>query len=121
MPQADPVSTGNALSSWITDNGVATVLLFTVLLVGTLAVWKLASWSAVAIFIPLRDRFFSHMDDLKTHLERSDVTMTEFQGTLKSVESTLVGLNQTAIKLANSHDSLHAKVDEIGKQKCKTL
>ena len=118
MPQ-DPVATGNAVSSWITDNGVATVLLFAVLLVGSLALWKFASWSAGAIWIPIRDRFFSHLDDLKIHLQKSDETMNEFQGSLKSFENTLVGLNQTATQIADSQKMLHAKVDEIGKQKCK--
>lgn len=117
MPQ-DPVATGNAVSSWITDNGVATVLLFAFLLIGSLAVWKLASWSAVAILIPVRDRFFGHLDDLKTHLQKSDETMNEFQCSLRSFENTLVGLNQTANDIAVSQKMLHAKVDEIGKQKC---
>ncbi len=118
MPQ-DPVSTGNAISTWVTNNGVATVLLFAFLLVGSLAVWKLASWSAVAILIPARDRFFGHLDDLKTHLQKSDATMNEFQGSLRSVETTLVGLHQTANQIVDSHTKLHAKIDEIGKQKCK--
>lgn len=117
--QVDPVATGNALSSWVTNNGVATVLLFTLIIVGCLALWKLSSWSAVSIFIPMRDRFFGHLDDLKTHLMKSDETMNEFQGSLKSVESTLVGLHQQAASIVDSHTRLHAKIDEIGKQKCK--
>lgn len=112
MPQ-DPLATGNALSTWVTNNGVATVLLFAFLLIGSLAAWKFASWSAGAIWLPIRDRFFAHLDDLKIHLQKSDETMNEFQGSIKSFETTLLGI-------ADSQKMLHAKVDEIGKQKCKS-
>jgi Na+-transporting methylmalonyl-CoA/oxaloacetate decarboxylase gamma subunit len=89
---------GSNLSTWTTNNGLAVVLLFLILL----AMWRTFSWLAKNVIVPTKDAVISH-------LINTDKTM-------ESMQKTMEGMHSELQKTAASHESLHTKIDRwIGK------
>lgn len=111
--QVDPASAGGWLNL-VSDYGLATVLLFLLLISLGLGFWKLANWSGTNILIPLKNAAIQHLDDLRVHLTNSDETMRAVKTSMQTMETTLVSLD-------TSHKTIHAKLDEIGRSSRKPI
>ena len=97
--------TGNNLSNWTANNGLAVVLLFMVLISLGLAGWRTLNWSASNVVIPMRDAFVKHLDN-------TDETMQE-------VKRSMQGIHSEIQSTRSSQDLLHHKLDELSKRPCK--
>ncbi len=110
----DVQKTGDILSRWTLDNGLAVVLLFigiaAVLYVVVYQGRKVFLWVGTNIILPLKDAAI-------THLATTDTAMKTTSSTMKEMQTTFMGIHEEikASRAANEAATLtiHKRFDEL--------
>lgn len=110
----DVKETGDTLSRWTLDNGLAVVLLFigiaAVLYVVVYQGRKVFMWVGANIILPLKDAAI-------THLATTDAAMKTTSSTMQEMQVTFTGIHEEikATRAANeaATQTIHKRFDEL--------
>ncbi len=106
---AQTVEVGNSLNEWTSDQGVAVVLLFLIVISLGLAGWKILNWTGSNIIVPMKDAMIAH-------LSTTDRTMNAMQQSLESMHEELRQDKNLHEKTHAKQDALHAQQTDIAQK-----
>ncbi len=106
MDPATITQTGNSISQWTANNGLAVVMLILFFVVGIFFVWKLSSWLGSQLFIPLRDAAIKHLNDVGTVMHSVNDSLHQMREEMASTRAA-VESHSDGVK------SLHTRLDRM--------